>query len=99
MPPQPFGPGFWPDLEDFLTRPVVAVSLLLLVYFVIVALTGWIASRKRRDDGLWAFLALITGPFALIAILALPGRIEDTTAPPPPVPSNDTRGGWGEGVE
>lgn len=99
MPPQPFGPGFSRDLEDFLTGPVITVSLLLFVYFVIVALTGWLASRKGRDDGLWAFLALITGPFALIAILLLPHRVKDTPPPPPPVPSNDSRGGWGEGVK
>lgn len=99
MPPQPFGPGFWGDIEDFLTRPVVAVSLLLLVYFVIVGLTGWIASRKGRDDGLWAFLALITGPFALLAVLVVPRSVKDTTEPPPPIPSNDARGGWGEGVK
>jgi cytochrome bd-type quinol oxidase subunit 2 len=99
MPPQPYTSGFPNDLNDFLTWPIMIGALVILAWLVIVGLTGWLASRKHRDDGLWATLALFFGPFALIAILVLPAAIPDTTEPPPPVPSNDSRGGWGEGVK
>lgn len=99
MPPQPNTSGFPRDLNDFLSLPMVIGALILLAWFVIVGLTGWLASRKGRDDGAWATLALFFGPIALIAIIVLPRKVKDTTEPPPPVPSNDMRGGWGEGVK
>lgn len=99
MPPQPNTSGFPGDLNDFLTGPILIGALILLAWFVMVGITGWLASIKGRDDGVWATVALFTGPIALIAILLLPRKIKDTSEPPPPVPSNDARGGWGEGVK
>jgi hypothetical protein len=52
----------------FLTQ----VALFLVVWFTIMAVTGWLAGRKRRGSGNWAFAALFTGPLALLLVLLLP---------------------------
>ena len=96
--PTTFWPGGPEKLEDFLTPFMLAVGLGLLLWFVNVALTGKIASRKRRDDGAWAVAALFFGPLALLAVHLLPRNTKIKTEPPQ-VPSNDARGGWGEGVK
>lgn len=96
--PTTFWPGGPGKLEDFLTPLMLSVGLFLLLWFVNVALTGKIASRKGRDDGAWAVAALFIGPIALIAVVLLPRNTKVKTEPPP-VPSNDARGGWGGGVK
>ena len=39
-----------------------------------MALTGWLAGRRGRDDGLWAVIGLLFGPLAVAALLILPRR-------------------------
>jgi hypothetical protein len=53
---------------------VALVAEILLVWFVIMAVTGWLARRRGRDGGLWAVVALFTGPFALAALLLKPRK-------------------------
>ena len=61
---------FPPIVLDQVTGEIVAtVSTFLFIWFVIMALTGWVAGRKGREDGLWTVLAIFFGPFALAAIL------------------------------
>lgn len=98
MPPQPFVWAFPDNLDDFLNPAILFGGLILLLWFVNIGLTGKLAERKARDDGAWAVAAIFIGPIALIAVALLPRKVKDTTEPPP-VPSNDIRGGWGEKVE
>jgi hypothetical protein len=69
-------PGpFWGGIGSFNATAMEFVALvaeILLVWFVIVAVTGWLARRRGRDGGLWAVIALFTGPFALAALLLKP---------------------------
>jgi hypothetical protein len=61
---------FPPFKLDQVTGEIIAtVSAFLIIWFANMALTGWLAGRKGREDGTWAVLALFFGPFALIAIL------------------------------
>jgi hypothetical protein len=78
MGPQPFPAGGLGSLDPAWANVVQTVGLILLVYFVNVALVGVLARRKGRDDGVWAVLALFTGPIALITIL-----LKKKQAPPP----------------
>ena len=71
MAPHPIWPGGPGDVDDLLAIAAIAGPILLL-WFVTVALTGWLARRKDRDDGFWATLALFTGPIAMLAILLAP---------------------------
>jgi hypothetical protein len=50
---------------------ITAVTTFLIVWFTIVAITGWLAARRNREGGLWAAFALFTGPVALIVLLLL----------------------------
>jgi hypothetical protein len=52
--------------------PILAVSVGL--WLANVGLTGWLAGRRGRDDGLWAVLALFLGPLALVAVLVLQSK-------------------------
>jgi hypothetical protein len=69
-------PGpFWGGLGSFNETAMEFVALvaeILLVWFVNMAVTGWLARRRGRDGGLWAVIALFTGPFALAALLFKP---------------------------
>ena len=65
--PEPF--GRIGSLEDLLKGPVLLVGLIFLLWFLNMALVGWLAGRKGRESGYWAVLALFTGPIALVAIL------------------------------
>ena len=51
---------------------IVAVTVFLIVWFSIMAVTGWLAGRRNRESGLWAAFAFFTGPLALLALLLLP---------------------------
>jgi hypothetical protein len=53
---------------------IVAVTVFLIVWFTIMAVTGWLAARRNREGGLWAAFAFFGGPLALIALLLLPRR-------------------------
>jgi hypothetical protein len=55
---------------------ITAVTVFLIVWFAIVAITGWLAARRNREGGLWAALALFIGPIALGLLLWLPRRAE-----------------------
>lgn len=77
MPPGPAVPGFG-DLDDLTTGIVPIMATILLFWFINIALTGWLAGRKGREDGVWAVLATFFGPIALIAIL-----VKTKQAPPP----------------
>ena len=78
MGPQPFPAGGLGGLDPAWVSVIQLVGTILLLYFINVALVGWLARRKGRDDGVWAVLALFTGPIALIAIL-----LKKKQAPPP----------------
>ncbi|MEO8273305.1 MAG: hypothetical protein ABI620_04500 [Chloroflexota bacterium] len=69
MGPQPFPAGGLGSFDPAWINVIKFVGAVLLVYFINVAVVGWLARRKGRDDGVWAVLALFTGPFALVAIL------------------------------
>jgi hypothetical protein len=73
MPAPPFQGGF-ANLDPATIAFLVAVGKILLLWFVNMALTGWLAVRKGRDGGLWAVIAFFTGPIALIALLLKPKK-------------------------
>ena len=54
---------------------LLTVTAILVVWFVLIGLTGWLAGRRNWDDGLWALLALLTGPIALLIVLLAPKRL------------------------
>ena len=78
MNPQPFPAGGLGDFDPAWIGVIKVAGAILLVWFINVALVGWLAGRKGRDDGVWAVLALFLGPIALIAILS-----KAKQAPPP----------------
>ncbi len=57
------------ELDQVTGEIVATVSAFLVIWFANMALTGWLAGRKGREDGTWAVLALFFGPLALAAIL------------------------------
>jgi hypothetical protein len=78
MNPQPFPAGGLGGFDPAWVGVIKVVGAGLLLYFINVALVGWLARRKGRDDGVWAVLALFLGPIALVAIL-----LKAKQAPPP----------------
>jgi hypothetical protein len=84
MAPQPFLPGGLPDLNDLLTGLIPAIAGILVLWFVNIALVGWLARRKAREDGLWAVIALFLGPIALLAILLASRKEQAPEATPAP---------------
>ncbi len=48
---------------------------LIVLWILNVALTGWLAGRKGRNDDVWAVRAIFFGPVALIAILVRPPKV------------------------
>jgi hypothetical protein len=50
------------------------IASVVLGWFVNMALTGWLASRKGRDGGLWVVAAIFLGPIALLIVLVAPRR-------------------------
>ena len=58
---------------------ITAVAVFLLVWFTIMAVTGWLAGRRNREGGLWAAIAFFFGPVALLALLLI-GRSEKKPA-------------------
>jgi hypothetical protein len=74
----------WPwngRMEDLgaLAKLAPIFGAVLLLWFLNMAVTGWLARRRGRDDGLWAVLAFFLGPIALVAVILLPRR-----SPPDP---------------
>ncbi|HEX3265440.1 MAG TPA: hypothetical protein VHR16_07205 [Candidatus Limnocylindrales bacterium] len=70
----PVDPG-WLDSEARLNGPfLTAVAIFLVVWFTMMAVTGWLAARKNREGGLWAAVAFFLGPIALLAVVLLPKR-------------------------
>ncbi len=61
---------------------IVAVIVFLIVWFTIMALTGWLAGRRNREGGLWAAVAFFAGPLALITLLLLPRREQQPSLSP-----------------
>ena len=51
---------------------LVPIAAFLVVWFTIMALTGWLAGKRGRSSGDWALLALVLGPVALLLVLVLP---------------------------
>jgi hypothetical protein len=66
-----------PVLVAFL--PIIASFL--LGWVVNMALTGWLASRKGRDGGLWVLAALFLGPIALLVVFLAPRKPENPGGP------------------
>lgn len=78
MAPGPFLPNGFGSLDDLTKGIVPVIATFMFLWFVNVAITGWLARRKGREDGVWAVLALFLGPIALLAILS-----RKKHAPPP----------------
>jgi hypothetical protein len=74
MPPTPPFPGGFANLDPATIAFLVFVGKILLLWFVNMAITGWLAGRRGRDGGLWAVIAFFTGPIALIALLLKPKK-------------------------
>ena len=74
MNPNPGGLGGLETLAAEQGPFIVAVTVFLIVWFTIVAITGWLAGRRNREGGLWAAFALFFGPFVLLALLLMPRR-------------------------
>ena len=61
------------DGEASLNGPfITAVTVFLIVWFTIMAVTGWLAGRRNREGGLWAAFAFFFGPIALLTLLLMP---------------------------
>jgi hypothetical protein len=73
MPAPPFWGGI-PELTPETIAFLQLVATLLVLWFVNMAVTGWLAIRKGREGGMWAVLAFFTGPIALLAILLKPRK-------------------------
>lgn len=67
-----WGDGGLPNINPTTMAFVQLVAVILFLWFVNMALTGWLAVRKGRDGGFWAVIALFIGPIALISILLKP---------------------------
>ena len=72
-----YGLALSPELVAFL--PVIATFI--VAWIANMALTGWLASRKRRDSGLWVLGAFFLGPIALVVVLLAPRRPEKPGGP------------------
>lgn len=97
MAPTPILWGIPDELEKLLAGWVPYAGIFFGLWFLTMALTGWLARRRGRDDGMWALVALFLGPIALLAVALLPRRAaEEPTSEPP---SNDVRGGWSDAVK
>ena len=71
-----------PNLENFLTPEMRLGAAIIVVWLVCAGLSGWIAGRRNRDDGLWAVGGLFLGPIALIAILLMPKQTKERPLTP-----------------
>ena len=70
------------NLDAFLTPEVKLGATVILVWLVCAGLSGWIAGRRNRDDGLWTVFGLFAGPVALAAILLLPRSTKERPLTP-----------------
>ena len=62
------------DAQAYINGPfITAVAVFLVVWFSIMAVTGWLAGRRNREGGLWAAIAFFLGPIALLALLVMGG--------------------------
>ena len=48
---------------------VPVIAAILVLWFVNMGVTGWLAERKGRDGGLWSAIAVFIGPLALLAVV------------------------------
>ena len=55
------------------------MAILLMFMFLFALATCFLASRRGRHGGLWFGIGLVLGPFALLAVAALPAL---PTSPP-----------------
>ena len=74
--------GALPIIQDLRAlEAIVPLAVTVLgTWFACMALTGWLAGRRGRADGLWTVLAIFSGPIALLAVLLLP-RLERSPDP------------------
>jgi hypothetical protein len=56
-------------LSNEMIQFIQVAAPVLVLWFVNMGFVGWLAGRKGREGGLWAFIAFFTGPIALVAIL------------------------------
>jgi hypothetical protein len=85
-----FGPTDLGALAELTPYAAAAFTL----WFVNMAVTGWLAGRRGRDDGLWTFIALILGPIALVAVAILPPRPKPEVLDGLPVAPATYSGEW-----
>src|SRR5262245_56090769 len=69
------------ELQDYFTPQMQAGALFLLFWFICIGLTGGLAGRKHRDDGLWAGYAIFTGAGALLLVIVVPPRKQGSDDP------------------
>jgi hypothetical protein len=69
-----WGGGGGGTRSPMLAAFLAGVAAVLVAWFVIMGLTGWLAARKNRDGGLWVVIAIFGGPLALLAVLLLPAK-------------------------
>lgn len=70
------GTALPPGAAYLLNGELIAVAAAVIVLWIVnVAITGWLAGRKGRNDDLWAVRAIFFGPIALIAILLRPPKV------------------------
>lgn len=81
-----------PDLGA-LKEIVPYLFAILALWFTNMALTGWVARRRGRDDGLWAVVAFLLGPVAL-AVVLLPRREQRDVLEGSPVTPQSYTGEW-----
>jgi hypothetical protein len=72
----------------------LAIGAFFLLWFVNMAITGFIARRQGRDDGLWAVLAFFVGPIALLTLLVAPRGWLRGTAPDPTLATPESAPEW-----
>jgi len=62
----------------------VEVLVVVLAWFVLFGLaSAFVAGRRGRDQLTWLIAGGVSGPFALIALAALPAVADPATGPPP----------------
>jgi len=69
-----WGNGASVALSPQLMAFIPLLASVIIGWFMIMGLTGWLAERKGRDGGEWAVFAFFVGPIALLWVLLTPAR-------------------------
>jgi hypothetical protein len=55
--------------QELMNDAVPVIAAILVLWFVNIGVTGWLAERRGRDGGLWSVIAVFIGPLALLAVV------------------------------